>query len=155
MDEYEASVQPQGATRNWDEDPDPRDDGFVPPAPLPAPRVLWEGGGRPAALGGRGARVVVGLPGAGELFVRHCLCGPSGAKRVGALVLGEGGEGRGAASVEEAAEEARTALVFEAGSSLLVAVQYDVPAEVANSCAPLVPPCPLPDSLRRLFPRQR
>ena len=154
MDEYEASVQPQGATRNWDEDPDPRDDGFVPPAPLPAPRVLWEGGGRPAALGGRGARVVVGLPGAGELFVRHCLCGPSGAKRVGALVLGEGGEGRGAASVEEAAEEARTALVFEAGSSLLVAVQYDVPAEVANSCAPLIPPCPLPDPLRRLSPRQ-
>ena len=155
MDEYEASVQPQGATRNWDEDPDPRDDGFVPPAPLPAPRVLWEGGGRPAALGGRGARVVVGLPGAGELFVRHCLCGPSGAKRVGALVLGEGGEGRGAASVEEAAEEARTALVFEAGSSLLVAVQYDVPAEVANSCAPLIPLCPLPDSLCRRLPRQR
>ena len=136
MEQSEAALQPGAASRNWDEDADPTEEGYLPPLACADPYLIWEAGGAAAAAeGGPSKALVVGLAGAGELFVRHCLCGGAGAKRIGVLVLPQSGDiGRAPASAEEAAEAPSAAVIYQTANRefLLVGVQGEVPGEAAN-----------------------
>ena len=136
MQSYEVSVQPGGISRNWDEDPDPRDAGWTPPPCFAPARVL-----QPAAAHGEAERpvlrartLVVGLRGAGAQFVENCL--RESAEFVAAVVQPWPGEqDRAPLTVEEAAEEPEAALLFRSDDLLTLAVQYAIPAECARSWA--------------------
>jgi hypothetical protein len=150
MIDYEVSVQPTAISRNWDEDADPHEEGYLPAAPAVEAKLLLvsgDGDGRgagappPPPKPVRARNLVVGLRGAGALFVEQCLLGGGGGNGapppVGALVLPAPG-GRAAATVEEAAEEPETALLHRAAAdsnTLLLAVHYEVAAESARGWA--------------------
>jgi hypothetical protein len=135
MEQSEAALQPAGASRNWDEDADPNEEGYLPPLPCEPPRVLWDDDGASAADGARS--LVVGLAGAGELFVRHCLCGSTAAKRIGVLLLPQAGDiSRAPATAEEAAEEPGAAIISRTGETLLVAVAVSSPLPYAAAQPP-------------------
>jgi hypothetical protein len=104
-------------------------EGYLPPLPVEPPCVLWDDNGSTGHRAVGACSLVVGLAGAGELFVRHCLCGGSGAKRVGVLVLPQAGDiNRMPASAEEAAEEPGATIISRAGDTLLVG------AAVSSAC---------------------
>ena len=116
------------ASRMWDEDPDSDEEGYEEPEELSAPLVLWEQG-PPAPR----RCLIVGLRGGGSLFTRNCFC--AGATRVGAVVMQQPG-GRGPPqTVEEAAKEPESALIYDFGGALVVNVQYFVPSERAREWA--------------------
>ena len=120
MEQSEAALQPVGASRNWDEDADPNEEGFLPPLPIEPPSVFWEESGTAVHSADT---LVVGLAGAGELFVRHCLCGSLNAKRIGVLLLPQPGDvNRMPASAEEAAEEPGAAIISRATDTLFISV---------------------------------
>ena len=123
------------------------------------PLVLWDDDGSAGHRAVGAGTLVVGLVGAGELFVRHCLRGGTDAKRVGVLVLPQAGDiNRLPASAEEAAEEPGATIISRAGDMLLVCApvgshctcrqllallwltcvgfaQEEIPAEAANAWA--------------------
>eukprot|EP01043_Picozoa_sp_COSAG02_P046828 COSAG02_NODE_4421_length_5377_cov_4.815839_5_plen_169_part_00 len=121
--------------------------------------MLWDDDGSAGHRAVGAGTLVVGLQGAGELFVRHCLCGGSDAKRVGVMVLPQAGDiNRLPATAEEAAEEPGATIISRAGDTLLVGApvgstctcrqllplwwltsmwfaQQEIPAETANAWA--------------------
>ena len=119
----------------WDEDPDPNGEGYVAPRVVAAPYILWEAG----AVRAKAARcLVLGVRGAGALFVQKCLCeGVAGTTRVGAVVEPSPGAAL-PQTVEEAAEEPLSGLIYERGGVLLIAVQYHVPVERTYAWAALL-----------------
>ena len=120
MEQSEAALQPVGASRNWDEDADPNEVGYLAPLPVEPPRVLWDESNHSTV---KADCLIVGLAGAGELFVRHCLCGSVDAKSVGVLFLPQAGDiTRMPASAEEATEEPGAATIFRTGSTLVVGI---------------------------------
>ena len=145
MEQSEAALQPVGASRNWDEDADPNEEGFLPPLPIEPPRVFWMESG---TMHGADT-LVVGLAGAGELFVRHCLCGSLDAKRIGVLLLPQAGDiNRLPASAEEAAEEPGAAIISRAANALFVSAPVCVPVQPCArngsrqllNCSSIAPP---------------
>jgi hypothetical protein len=111
-----------------------------------------ERGGLPAAAALRAAARALGRrrcqrrrrraqPGCGargrELFVRHCLCGSTAAKRIGVLLLPQAGDiSRAPATAEEAAEEPGAAIISRTGETLLVAVAVSPPLPYAAAQPP-------------------
>ena len=98
-------------------------EGYIPPLPVQPPRVLWDDSGSAGHRAVGASSLVIGLAGAGELFIRHCLCGGLDTKRIGVLVLPQAGDiNRMPASAEEAAEEPGATIISRTGDTLLVGV---------------------------------
>ena len=131
MDQMEAALTSvPGASRMWDEDPDSDEEGYEEPEQLAAPVVLW---GNPDATLLRRRCLIVGLRGGGSLFTQNCLC--EGAAMIGAVIMPQTGGQSLPRTVEEAAEEPESALIYDVGDALVVNVQYFVAAERAREWA--------------------